>query len=258
MIDSHCHLDNKAFETDRDAALERALAAGVTHLLAIGTGEGPPDDLTAGIELAEKHPAFRATVGVHPHDAAKVTPETYMRLSDLLQHPKVVGYGEIGLDYFHNFSPPEVQQAVFVRQMEIAREAKLPIVIHTRDAWADTFRLIEEHWPRDAGGVFHCFSGGPQELQKVVDLGFHIGLGGVLTFPRSDALREAAAQAPADRILLETDAPYLAPVPFRGKRCEPAHTLQTAAKLAEVRGVVLEEIDRLTTANFQRLFGTLN
>jgi TatD DNase family protein len=227
-------------------------------MLAIGTGEGPPDDLTAGIELADRHPCFRATVGVHPHDASKVTEDVYMRLGELLKHPKVVGYGEIGLDYFHNFSPREVQQEVFVRQMEIAREAKLPIVIHTRDAWEDTFRLIERHWPKEGGGVFHCFSGGENEMRRAVALGFHIGIGGVLTFPRSEALREAARLAPAERLLMETDAPYLAPVPFRGKRCEPAHTMQSAAKLAEVRGVTLEEIDRLTTANFEWLFGTLH
>jgi len=257
VVDSHCHLDSKAFETDREAAIERALAAGVTHMLAIGTGEGPPH-LEAGIRLAERYECFRATVGVHPHDAAKVDETTYVHLAELLGHPKVVSLGEIGLDYFHNFSPPEVQQRVFIRQMEIARDAGRPIVIHTRDAWADTFRLIEEHWPADGGGVFHCFSGTENEMRRAVALGFHIGIGGVLTFPRSEALREAARLAPADRLLMETDAPYLAPVPHRGKRCEPAHTMQSAARLAEVRGVTLEEIDRLTTANFERLFGTLN
>ena len=258
MIDSHCHVDNQAFAADREAVIERALAAGVTHLLAIGTGEGPPHDLGAAIALAEKHACFRATVGVHPHDAAKATGETFLRLAELVKHPKVVGYGEIGLDYHYDFSPRDVQQGVFIEQMALARDAGLPIVIHTREAWDDTFRLIEEHWPPENGGVFHCFSGGKEEMARAVALGFHIGLGGVLTFPKSDALREAARETPADRLLLETDAPYLAPVPFRGKRCEPAHTMHTAARLAEVRGVTLAEIDRLTTANFERLFGTLN
>lgn len=258
MVDSHCHVDNKAFSSDREAVIERALAAGVTHMLAIGTGEGPPDELDAALKLADAHGCFRATVGVHPHDAAKADDATFLRLRELLQHPKVVGYGEIGLDYHYDFSPRDVQQRVFVEQMKIAREARLPIVIHTREAWADTFRLIEEHWPREGGGVFHCFSGGEQEMQRAVELGFHIGLGGVLTFPKSEALREAARLAPAGRILLETDAPYLAPVPHRGKRCEPAHTMLTAAKLAEVRGLTLAAVDQLTTENFERLFGTLN
>ena len=258
MVDSHCHLDAKAFAADQHQVIERALAAGVKHLLAIGTGEGPPGGIEAAIKLAGQYDCLRATVGVHPHDAAKATGETFVRLTELTQHPKVVGFGEIGLDYHYDFSPRDVQQAVFLRQMEIARDAKLPIVIHTREAWDDTFRLIEQHWPAEQGGIFHCFSGGPEEMQRAVGLGFHLGFGGVLTFPKSDAVREAARQAPAERLLVETDAPYLAPVPYRGKRCEPAHVMLTAAKLAEIRGLTLAGIDHLTTRNFETLFGRLN
>ena len=257
MIDSHCHLDNKAFAADQPQAIERALQAGVKHLLAIGTGDGPPD-IESAIRLAERHHFIRATVGVHPHDAAKATAETFVRLSELTKHPKVVAFGEIGLDYHYDFSPRDVQQAIFIRQMELASAAKLPLIIHTREAWPDTFALIEKHWPTSQGGVFHCFSGGPDEMRRAVSLGFHLGFGGVLTFPKSDAVREAARLAPADRLLVETDAPYLAPVPFRGKRCEPAHVMHSAQKLAEIRGLSLGEIDRLTTENFERLFGTLN
>lgn len=258
MIDSHCHLDNKAFTADQQEAIERALAAGVKHMLAIGTGDGPPDGLDTAIRLAEQHECFRATVGVHPHDAAKASEETFVRLADLTKHPKVVGYGEIGLDYHYDFSPRDVQKTVFIRQMEIAVKAGLPLIIHTREAWADTFELIEKHWPRERGGVFHCFSGGPAEMERAVALGFHLGFGGVLTFPKAEEVREAARLSPAHRLLVETDAPYLAPVPFRGKRCEPAHVMFTAAKLAEIRGLSLAEVDQLTTRNFETLFGRLN
>jgi len=253
VIDSHCHVDDGAFDADRAEVIARARAAGVTHLLAIGSGDGPPD-LEAGIRLAEQHPEFFATVGVHPHKASAVTAETFSRLPELCRHPKVVGYGEIGLDYHYDFAPQDVQQDVFVRQMEIAREARLPLVIHSRDAWDDCFRLIEAHWDGALGGIFHCFSGGVDEMRRAVDLGFSLGFGGVVTYPKATNVHDAAREAPADRLLLETDCPYLAPVPFRGKRNEPAHVVHTAVRLAELRGVTVSEIDRLTTANFARLF----
>jgi len=258
VIDSHCHLDSKSFAEDQAAVVARARAAGVTRMLAIGTGEGPPDGLEGALRLAEADDIFLATVGVHPHDAGKTTDETFLRLAELSRHPKVVGFGEIGLDYHYNFSPQDVQQTVFIRQMKVALEVGLPLIIHTREAWADTFRLIEDHWPADRGGVFHCFSGGVAEMERAVALGFHLGFGGVLTFPKSEAVREAARRAPEHRLLVETDAPYLAPVPFRGKRCEPAHVMHTAEKLAEVRGVSLAGIRQITTRNFDSLFGTLH
>jgi TatD DNase family protein len=253
MIDSHCHLDSAEFNEDRDAVIERAIAAGVTHMLAIGTGDGPPD-LEAGLRLADKYSAFYATVGIHPHDAAKAGPDDFKRLADLLAHPKVLAVGEIGLDYHYDFSPREIQKSAFIQQMEIAAAAGKPIVIHTREAWDDTLALIEQHWASHGiGGIMHCFSGGPAEASRAVDLGFYLGFGGIVTFPKALVVQEAAKSAPRDRILVETDAPYLAPVPKRGKRNEPALMVHTARKLAELRGESFDELCASTTENFRRL-----
>ena len=256
FVDSHCHLDNTQFDADRDAVVERALDAGVEHMVAIGSGDGPPD-LEAGIRLADRYPSFYCTVGVHPHDAAKAAPETFTRLAELLKHPKIVAIGEMGLDYHYDHSPREAQRDVFIEQMRIARGARKPIVIHTREAWDDTLSLLREHWPvaldHPIGGIMHCFSGGPLEAESALDLGFYLSFGGILTFPKSLEIQEAARRAPSDRILIETDAPYLAPVPKRGKRNEPAFVVETARKLAELRGVSLESIAATTTTNFQRL-----
>jgi TatD DNase family protein len=253
LVDSHCHLDNLQFDPDREAVIGRALAAGIERMVVIGTGDGPPD-LEAGIRLADKHEAIYATVGVHPHDASKATPDTYKRLRELLKHPKVIALGEIGLDYHYDHSPREVQREAFLEQMLIASEARKPIVIHTREAWEDTIDLLEVYWrPYGLGGIMHCFSGGPDQAALCLDLGFYLSFAGILTFPKSADIQEAARTAPADRILIETDAPYLAPVPYRGKRNEPAFVAQTARKLAELRGVTPEEIARITTANFLKL-----
>jgi len=255
VIDSHCHLDNPQFDPDREAVIDRALAAGVERMVVIGTGEGPPD-VEAGIRLADRHEAIYATVGVHPHDASKATPDTYKHLRDLLKHPKVIALGEIGLDYHYDHSPREVQREAFLQQMLIAGEAGKPIVIHTREAWEDTIALLEVYWrPYGLGGIMHCFSGGPMEAKRCLDLGFHLSFGGIVTFPKAIDVQEAARSTPSDRILIETDAPYLAPVPYRGKRNEPAFVAQTARKLAELRGVAPEEIARMTTENFLGLVG---
>jgi len=254
LIDSHCHLDGKDFDADREAVIARAREAGVDWMVAIGTGDGPPD-LEAGIRLAETYACMYATVGVCPQDAGKATAQTWIDMPPLTAHPKVIGVGEIGLDYYYNNDPREVQQAVFVRQMEIARAARLPIFIHTRDAWADTFRLIREHWSGSGcpGGIFHCFSGGPAEAEKALALGFHLSYSGMITFPRAEKLREAARHTPLDRLLVETDAPYLAPVPLRGKRNEPAYVVTTARQVAAIKGVSLEELAAATTTNWKRL-----
>ncbi len=252
FIDSHCHLDDKQFDADREAVIERAHAAGVETMLAVGTGNGPPD-LEAGIRLADGHPQMYASVGVHPHDASKAAPETFERLRELLKHPRVVAIGEIGLDYHYNFSPPEIQREVFARQLEMAREAARPVIIHTREARPDTLRLIEE--ARPASGIMHCFSGGPEEAAQSLALGFHISFAGVVTFPKALEVQAAARMVPLDRLLIETDAPDLAPVPHRGKRNEPAFVVETARKLAELRGVTVEEIASVTAENFRRLFG---
>jgi TatD DNase family protein len=253
LIDSHCHLDSKEFDADRGEVIQRALDAGVEHMVAIGTGNGPPD-LEAGIRLTEKHPAFYATVGIHPHDAGKAGPADFKNLASLLGHSKVVAVGEIGLDYHYDFSPREAQHAVFIEQMAIAAAANKPIVIHTREAWGDTLDLIEKHWtPHGIGGIMHCFSGGPAEAQRALDLGFYLSFGGIVTFPKALDLQQAAKQAPSNRILVETDSPYLAPVPKRGKRNEPALVVHTARKLAELRGESFEEVCQITTENFQKL-----
>jgi TatD DNase family protein len=250
FIDSHCHLDSEQFNDDREQVIQRALDAGVGHMVAIGTGDGPPD-LEAGVRLADRHPAFYATIGVHPHDAAKASEDIFKNLEDLLKHPKVVAVGEIGLDYHYDFSPRDIQKNAFIEQMRIASDAGKPIVIHTREAWDDTISLLREHWK--GNGIMHCFSGGPEEARQALDLGFYLSFGGILTFPKATQIQEAARMAPRDRILIETDAPYLAPVPKRGKRNEPAYVVETARKLAELRGEPLEDIAATTSANFARL-----
>jgi TatD DNase family protein len=253
LVDSHCHLDAEPFESDREAVIERARAAGVERMLAIGSGEGPPD-LETGIRLADRYPFVYATVCVHPHDSAKATPETFARMRELAAHSKVLAVGEIGLDYHYDFSPREVQREVFVKQLAIAAEHGKPIVIHTREAWDDTLSILREHW--NGGGIMHCFTGDASQARQALDLGFHLSFGGVLTFPKAETVREAARISPSDRILVETDCPYLAPVPHRGKRNEPSFMVETVQRLAAVRGVPPEAIAEATTANFDRLFST--
>lgn len=254
FVDSHCHLDDKRFADDLDAVLDRAAEAGVTRILTIGTGDGPPE-IDRAVRVAERYPQVYASVGVHPHDAAKVTAQTYDDLRALAAQQKVLAFGEIGLDYHYDFSPREVQREVFAEQLKIALAVNLPITIHTREAWEDTMSILREHWAgRDgAEGVMHCFTGDPVQAQEALAMGFHLSYGGVLTFKTAEQVRESARITPGDRLLIETDAPYLAPIPWRGKRNEPSMMVETARKLAEVRGVALEEIASLTTANFERL-----
>jgi len=253
LVDSHCHLDSKEFDNDREDAIRRAMDAGIARIVVIGTGQGPPD-LEAGVRLADANGGLYATAGIHPHDAAKASDVDLKRVSELLRHPKVIAVGEIGLDYHYDFAPRDRQQAVFIAQLAIAKEAGLPVVIHTREAWSDTFTLLAEHWaPHGIGGIMHCFSGGPEQARRSLAMGFYLSFGGIVTFPKSVEIRQAAMESPEDRILLETDAPYLAPVPKRGKRNEPAFLVHSAAKVAELRSVTVSEIARQTTANFERV-----
>jgi TatD DNase family protein len=253
LVDSHCHLDSSDFDADRDEVIARAVEGGIDTMVAIGTGEGPPD-LEAGIRLADRYPVFLATVGVHPHDAAKATEATLDRVDELLNHPKVIAAGEIGLDYHYDFSPREAQKHVFIEQMRIAVRRRKPIVIHTREAWDDTFALLEEHWaPHGLPGIMHCFSGSRKEAFRALGLGFYLSFGGIVTFPKATEVQAAAAEAPLDRILVETDSPYLAPVPKRGKRNEPLFAGYTAQKLAMLRKTTFEQIADATSANFRRL-----
>jgi TatD DNase family protein len=249
LVDSHCHLDDPRFAGDVEAAIERARQAGVEWMMTIGTGEGPPD-LEAAIRLADRFDCVFATVGVHPHDAAKATPETLKQLEALVRHPKVLAVGEIGLDYHYDNSPREVQREMFAAQMDIAARAGKPIVIHTREAWPDTFAALETNWRPERGGIMHCFSGGPAEATRSVALGFHLSFAGMITYPKAVEIQEAARAAPAHRLLVETDAPYLAPIPHRGKRNEPAFVAVTARKLAELRGEEFDIVAQTTSQNW--------
>jgi len=242
LVDSHCHLKDPQFDADRDAAVGRAAAAGVDYMMEI---DAP--------ELAERYSAVYATIGVHPHEAAKATEETFARMRDLASHPKVLAVGEIGLDYHYDFSPRDVQQRVFARQLEMAAEFRKPIVIHTREAWDDTLSIVGQVAGVPHGGIMHCFTGDPAQARQALDMGFHLAFGGVITFPKAESVREAARITPEDRLLVETDCPYLAPVPYRGKRNEPAFVVETAKRLAEVRGASAEAIAEVTSRNFQRL-----
>jgi TatD DNase family protein len=250
LVDSHCHLDDSKFDEDREQVIEHARAAGVGTLMAIGTGSGPPD-LEVAVRQAEAYPFIYATIGVHPHDASKATDESFVKLRELSAHAKVLAVGEIGLDYHYDFSPRDVQRSVFEQQLAIASDAGLPIVIHTREAWDDTLAVLRDHWT--GGGIMHCFTGDEHQARQALDLGFHLSFGGVLTFPKAENVRQAARIVPDDRLLVETDCPYLAPVPHRGKRNEPAFVVESARRLAEVRGTDLERIAEVTTRNFEHL-----
>src|SRR5580693_8266941 len=258
LIDSHCHLDDKRFAEDLDAVLDRAAVAGVSRILTIGTGDGPPE-IDRAVRLADRYPQVCASIGVHPHDASKVIPQTYDDLRALGNHAKVIAFGEIGLDYHYDFSPREIQREVFIEQLKLARAVNLPITIHTREAWDDTMSILREHWPvtGKAQGIMHCFTGDPPQAREALEMGFHLSYGGVLTFKTADNVRESARITPADRLLVETDAPYLAPIPHRGKRNEPSMMVETARKLAEVLGTTPDAIAALTTANFDRLFAPI-
>jgi TatD DNase family protein len=253
LVDSHCHLDDEQFGEDRTAVIQRARETGLKYMLAIGTGNGPPD-LEAAVRIADVHAFVFATAGVHPNDSVKVDENTFENLQKLLQHPKVKAIGEIGLDY-HWGVPKEAQLPVLLRQLEIAAAARMPVIIHTRDAWADTLDVLREHWaPTGLPCVMHCFTGNTGQAHECLDLGFHLAFGGVATFPKAGEIRQAAAITPADRLLLETDAPYLAPVPYRGKRNEPSFLTHTAKVIAEARGIALDELAAQTTSNFEQLF----
>ena len=252
LIDSHCHLDYYS-EAERPGMLERARAAGVGGMVTIGTRLSHAAEQLA---LTDAVPGLWCTVGTHPHHAAEDGLPDEQVLVDLAGHPRVIGIGEAGLDYFYDRAPHDVQADAFRIQIRAARRAGVPICIHTRDADDDTFAILKDE--QDQGGAFafllHCFSSGRDLAERAVAIGGYVSFSGILTFPKSGALRAVAADLPADRLLVETDAPYLAPVPFRGKRNEPSYVAHTAKVLAEVRGVSEAAVAELTTENFQRLF----
>jgi TatD DNase family protein len=254
LIDSHCHIDFPQFDEDRAAMLERARNVGVGTLLAIGVGPGP-EKLDAAIPYAEAHDWIYTTVGIHPHEAKEVTQAHLDELARLAQHPKVIAWGEIGLDYYYDHSPRDVQKRIFVDQMDLARAAKLPIIIHCRDAWSDCLDLLAEHWkPTGLRGILHCFTSTLEDARRGLDLGFLISFTGNLTYPKAQNIRDVAKALPLENILIETDSPYLAPQAFRGKRNEPAYVAEVAKALANVRDLGTEETAAATAENFRRFF----
>ena len=266
FIDSHAHLEGKRYDSDREQVLARAKQSGVVAYLAIGNGDGP-DTADCGIRLAEQHngnpayPEIWASVGIHPHEASLANDGAYARLEQWARHPRVIAWGEIGLDYFYDHSPREVQETVFVRQMELARAAKLPIIIHCRpsenseNAWEDCLRLIAEHWTSSGlGGILHCFTGTVEHARRGLDLGFMISFAGNITFPKAQNIRDAAQIVPFDRMLIETDSPYLAPIPHRGQRNEPAYVKEVAAQIGSLRGLSALDVGLHTAKNFLRFF----
>lgn len=250
LIDSHLHLDVEAFHEDREDVIVRAKEAGVEALVCIGTGLA---STKRAIALAETHPMIFATTGTHPHQAGQTTPEEIAAMRELLEHPRVVGAGEVGLDYFYMKSPKEVQIDVFRQWIRISQETQMPLIIHTRDAEEDTLRLFrEESNGEPYRGVIHCFSGSLSFAEACIEMGFYISLSGIVTFAKS--LQKIVKRLPPERLLIETDAPYLAPAPHRGKRNEPAFVRDTAVKVAKVLGMELEALAEITAANTRTLF----
>ena len=270
LIDSHAHLDSERYADDREAMLRRAWEAGVGTVLSIGIGEQAAGmdralaicrEFNGRPESGAGIPKLFASAGVYPHNATEIDDAVLAKLDSLLAEPEVIACGEIGLDYYHEGAPHPAQRAGLIRQLEIAAARKRPILIHCRpkdgatDAWDDLFEILDAHWrPTGLGGVMHCFGGGWEQARRSLDLGFLVSFAGNLTYPKAQPLRDVAARMPLDRVLVETDAPWLAPAPHRGKRNEPAWVLQTALVLAEVLRVDVDEIASATTKNFNRLF----
>src|SRR5216683_4550250 len=254
LIDSHAHLDFAQFDVDRAEVLDRARQAGVRTLLAIGSGPGP-EKLDAALPYAEQNDWIYATVGIHPHEARLATDADFAQLNRLAKHPRVIAWGEVGLDYHYDHSPRDVQKRVFRCQLEQARAAKLPIIIHCREAWPDCLGILEQEWRSTAlGGIFHCFSGMLEQAWKGIEMGFLVSFAGNVTYPKARNLRDVARALPLDRLLIETDAPFLAPQAHRGRRNEPAYVVEVARTLAIVRNLAPEEIAAVTAANFCRFF----
>jgi TatD DNase family protein len=253
LIDSHCHLDEARFDTDREAVIARALAAGVTRMVTIGASGGMQANRDA-IALAARHPGVFAAVGIHPHEASTVSPAVLEELVRLARAPKVVAIGETGLDYYYDQSPRPVQREAFRQFIQMARTLRLPVVVHLRNAFEDAVTILREENAGDTGGVIHCFGGDRACAQSFLDLGFDLSFSGIVTFKNTDEIRAVARLVPADRLLVETDAPYLAPVPYRGKRNEPAYVVHTATAIAEIRGQAPEEVAALSRANTERRF----
>lgn len=256
FVDSHAHIDGSEFDADRDEVIQRARDAGIGAILNVGTGDPHSGALERAVELAEQHEGLYTAVGTHPHDARLFDEQAEQRITGLIkQSTRVIAWGEIGLDFHYDNSPRDVQMDVFRRQLQLARAALLPVIIHTREAEAETIEILRSEWQGSAlPGIMHCFSGTGDLAAKAVDLGMFISFSGIVTFKKADDLRRVATEVPLDRLLIETDCPFLSPVPHRGKRNEPAYVVEVARCLAGLRGVSLEEMGRLTAENFTGLF----
>ncbi len=250
LVDSHAHIDDERFDADRDEVVARALAAGVSLILNVGADMGSS---ARSVALAEKYSGIYAAVGMHPHDAKDMRETDYTQLEQWTKHPRVVAIGEIGLDYHYDLSPRPVQKEVFLRQLDLARKTGKPFIIHEREAHADTLEIIRSA-ARGLKGVFHCFSGSVETAREYLKMGFYISVAGPVTFSKSGKTKEVAKFVPLDRLLVETDSPYLTPQPHRGHRNEPAYVRLVAEEIASLRNLPLEEVAAATTANVRRLF----
>lgn len=255
FVDSHAHLDGPEFDADREEVISRATSASVNTILNVGTGDPHSGALERALNLSEKHDNILTALGIHPHDARFFDDAAEARVLRLVQSgSRVVAWGEVGLDFHYDNSPREVQQRVFRRQLQLARELKLPVIVHTREAEDETVEILTQEWGgSELHGIMHCFSGSLDLAQAVLPLGFLISFSGIVTFKKAEELRQVAKSVPLDRLLIETDCPYLAPVPYRGKRNEPAFVIEVAKCLAQLQGISVEEIAEITTSNFNRI-----
>ena len=254
FVDSHAHLDSPEFGADRDAVIERARKAGLRYLLVIGGASGL-EQMGAALDIAEGHDWIHAAAGIDPHEASKAHDVHFDLLRRLASRPKFLAVGEIGLDYYYDHSPREVQKQVLIRQLDLAHEVKLPIIIHCRDAWPDLRDILRAHWRETGlGGILHCFSGCSEDALELMDWGFLVSFAGNLTFKKADDLRAVAREIPLDRVLTETDCPYLAPVPYRGKRNEPAYVAEVTRELARLHNLSEKAMGHRVVRNFAEFF----
>ncbi len=251
-FDSHTHLQFSEFNEDRDKVIERAAEAGVSHMIIVGID---PESCRRALELAEQHDSLFAAIGSHPYEADHLTDEILAGIRDMLQHPKAIALGEIGLDYFREYSTRENQRAALHRLLELAEETALPVIIHNRNADNDLADILSSHAESLRGGILHCFAGNPELIEAADRWDFHISFTGNITFPKANELRDAARKISLDKLLIETDSPYLAPQKWRGKRCEPAYVVEVARTIADVKGLSFEEVAETTTSNARNLFG---
>ncbi|MFW6306871.1 MAG: TatD family hydrolase, partial [Bacillota bacterium] len=254
-IDTHAHLDFPRFDKDRNEVIAKAWDSGISYIVNVGA------DLVSSqrsISLAEEYPFIFATVGVHPHDASDVDQQMLDRLKELAVHDKVVAIGEIGLDYHYDNSPRDIQKEAFKKQLQLAEELELPVVIHSREADQDTLEILEDYFAAEHGGIMHCFGSGSEMAEKCLEMGFYLAFGGVCTFNNASETREVINKVPLDRILIETDSPYLTPVPYRGKRNEPKYVRSVAEKIAEIKGLELKDVAEKTTENAIKVYNLPN